>query len=293
MSFTTDVKNELCKIPFHNKCCQASELYGFMLYAGQFGTDRIKMSSDNVNVRRRFMNLIKKETGFPYPAEDNGAAVTVEDGKVIRKIYDIFGYEYKSSSLHLNRAVIEEECCKSSFLRGAFLASGYISEPEKSYHLELVTTHYNVAGEILLLLDEMELSAKLINRRGNNVIYYKDSEMIEKFLMELGAGGGAMELMLKKVEKTLRNDINRKVNCETSNLAKTADAAARQIEAIELLKKRGTFDSLPKSLKDVAELRLQNPEMTLNELAAMCNPPISKPGLSGRMRKIIQLSKEV
>ncbi|MBQ2911592.1 MAG: DNA-binding protein WhiA, partial [Clostridia bacterium] len=227
-----------------------------------------------------------------YIVDDGTGNVVVEDAGVIEKIYDLFGYEYNNASLHINRAVVEEDCCREAFIRGAFLASGYLSNPEKEYHMEFVTTHFNISSELLILLDEMEFSAKMINRRGNYVIYYKGSEMIEKMLTFMGASNSAMELMLKKVEKNLKNNINRKVNCEISNLTKTADASAQQIEAIYTLKEKNKYDELPKPLKEVAELRLANPELTLGELAQMCVPPITKPGLSGRMRKIIKLAKD-
>lgn len=292
MSFTSDVKYELCKMNIHNKCCAIAECYGFMLYANQFDTGKIKVYSDNQQVRKRLFLLLKKSLGEVYMIDDGSGAVVIDDKRIIEKIYNAFGYEYKNTALHLNRAVIEEDCCKNAFIRGAFLASGYISEQSKGYHLELVTTHYGITSEVLLLLNEMDFSTKAINRRGNYVIYYKDSEAIEKLLAAMGATNSAMELMLKKVERNLRNNINRKVNCETSNLSKIADAAALQLEAINILKENGTFESLPKPLKDAANLRIENPEMNLTEIGKLCCPPITKPGISGRMRKIIKLAKE-
>ena len=292
MSFSADVKSELCKLPFGKDCCIIAELYGFMLYANQFGKEKIKIHLDNGAVRKRMFSLLRKALKCVYIVDDCTGNVLIEDCGVIEKIFNLFGYEYNNSSLHINRAVVEEDCCKEAFVRGAFLASGYLSNPEKEYHMEFVTTHFNISSELLILLDEMEFSAKMINRRGNHVIYYKGSEMIEKMLTFMGASNSAMELMLKKVEKNLKNNINRKVNCEISNLTKTADASAQQIEAIYTLKEKNQYDELPKPLKEVAELRLANPELTLGELAKMCVPPITKPGLSGRMRKIIKLAKD-
>ena len=291
MSFTSEVKNELCKLPFGQACCMTAECYGLMLYANCFSVDRVKIYSDNPHVRKRILLILKKLLGLVL-IDDGSGHIVIEDPKVIRQLYDLFGYEYHNDSLQLNRAVIEEDCCKTSFLRGVFLASGYLSEPEKSYHLELVTTHYNVVRQVLVLLDEMELGGKLINRRGNFVIYYKDSESIEKILTAVGAMNSAMELMLKKVEKNLRNNINRKVNCETSNLSKTADAAALQIEAINVLLEKGLFEQMPTALQETAALRMENPDLSLAELAELCNPPLTKPGISGRMRKILKLAKE-
>lgn len=293
MSFSSDVKAELCKLPLQKKCCTVAEFYGFMLYANQFSKEKIKIHLDNTVVRRRMLTILSKVLDNVYIVDDGSGSVLIDDPVVIEKIYHLFGYEYNNTSLHINRAVIEEECCKEAFVRGAFLASGYLSNPEKEYHLEFVTTHYNISSEMLILLEEMDFTAKMINRRGSHVIYYKDSEMIEKLLTYMGASSCAMGLMLTKVEKNLKNNINRKVNCEISNIIKTTDAAAQQIEAIQKLKEKNAYDNLPKPLKEAAELRLKNPELSLGELANMCVPPISKPGLSGRMRKIIKFAKEV
>ena len=168
---------------------------------------------------------------------------------------------------------------------------GYVST-EKGYHLELVTPHYHAARQVSALLMDMELPAGQVMRRGIHVLYYKDSASIEDFLSACGATGSAMDLMLKKVEREVRNDINRKVNCETANLTKTVGAAARQIAAIERLQAAGILEKLPEPLRQTANLRLSNPELSLAELCAASPEPISRPGLNNRLRRLVELGEE-
>ena len=169
---------------------------------------------------------------------------------------------------------------------------GYVSTPDKGYHLELVTTRFHTARQVSALLQEMELTPGQVMRRGAYVLYYKDSGAIEDFLMAAGATGAAMDLMLKKVERELRNDVNRKVNCETANLTKTVGAAAKQIGAIRRLEQSGRLDTLPAPLQETARLRLDNPELSLSELCAVSPTAISRPGLNNRLRRLVQLGEE-
>ena len=187
---------------------------------------------------------------------------------------------------------MEDESSRAAFFRGAFLIGGYVSTPEKGYHLELVTPHYHAARQVSALLMDMEMPAGQVMRRGIHVLYYKDSAAIEDFLSACGATTAAMDLMLKKVERELRNDVNRRVNCETANLTKTVGAAARQIAAIERLEASGRLDNLPAPLRITAYVRKHNPEMSLAELCTLFPEPISRPGLNNRLRRLVQLGEE-
>lgn len=293
MSFTTDVKNELCKAPVHPGCCAVAECFGMLLLAYRFSCEEIRIQSDGVAVRKRARALFRAAFDIELhqdPVRENLLSLT--DASALRRIFAAFGYEFKNTGLLLNRAVIEEECCKSAFLRGAFLVGGYASATEKGYHLELVTSHYNISRQILSLLLDMDMAAGAVERRGTHVIYFKDSDLIERFLTTTGATGSAMTLMLHKVEKDLRNRVNRKVNCETANLDKTIEASAKQVEAINILLERGLFETLPQSLKETADIRLQHPEESLSELLQYFSPPITKPGLNNRMRKLLKLAED-
>ena len=288
MSFTTDIKSELCHVPVTDDTALA-ECLGMLLFAGQFSRESLRIQCEMPAVRHRVQAILSRYMDL-WPEEiDN--ILQLRDPMEIARVFQIYGYE-RESTLPLNRALVEEEQSRSAFLRGAFLIGGYVSTPEKGYHLELVTPHYHVARQVSSLLNEMELAAGYVMRRGIHVLYYKDSNAIEDFLSACGATGAAMDLMLKKVERELRNDINRKVNCETANLTKTVGAAAKQIAAIERLQEIGVLETLPAALQQTAYLRLANPEMSLTELCNASAEPISRPGLNNRLRRLVQLAEE-
>ncbi|WP_458861709.1 DNA-binding protein WhiA [Acidaminobacterium chupaoyuni] len=294
MSFTTDIKTELCRMGTGKDCCARAELYGMLLYASAFSSEKIRLQSDSPAVRRRVQQLMQRVTGCELQnKEEQGSTLRMEDPEELRKVFRAFGYEYSNAALHLNRAVVDEECCRTAFVRGAFLTGGYASKPGKGYHLELTTSHYNVAKETALLLEEMNIPCGFVERRGNFVLYYKDSAVIEDLISSLGATSAAMSVMLRKVEKDVRNHINRKVNCETANLDKTMIAATKQVEAISILMEHKAFDDLPQALRETAMLRLEFPDQSLAELAEHFQPPLTKPGLNNRLRKLQQLAQKV
>ena len=171
------------------------------------------------------------------------------------------------------------------------MAGGSVTNPEKRYHLELVTDHYNVSHETYSVLLDMGFSPKDTSRSGNYIIYLKQSEAIEDFLTTIGAPIAAMEVMSAKVEKDVRNSVNRRVNCETANVGKMAYASVDQIKAIERLEKSGVINSLPEKLRNTAKTRKENPEISLSELAVLLDPPVSKSCLNHRLRKLVKLAK--
>ena len=288
MSFTTDIKSELCHLPVTDETALA-ECLGMLLFAGQFSREGLRIQCEMPAVRRRVQQLLSQYLDI-WP-EENDTILQVWDTQEIDRIYAIYGYE-RERTLPLNRALVEDEQSRSAFLRGAFLVGGYVSTPEKGYHLELVTPHYHVSRQVSALLLEMELPAGQLMRRGIYVLYYKDSAAIEDLLSACGATTAAMDLMLKKVERELRNDVNRRVNCETANLTKTVGAAARQIAAIERLEAAGLLEKLPMPLQITAQMRINNPEMSLAELCQNFPEPISRPGLNNRLRRLVQLGEE-
>lgn len=294
MSLTQEIKEELCRQSPGRDCCCRAECYGMLLFAALFSTSRLRLQSDHPAVRRRARQLLRQVVGVEWEEKpDSAHALTLEDPAAMARVFAAFGYEYKNAALHLNRAVVEESCCCLAFLRGAFLAGGYLSAPGKGYHLELTTSHYNAARETALLLAEMGLPCGFVARRGNYVLYYKNSGVIEEIISRMGASAAAMEFRLKKVEKDFRNTINRQVNCETANLDKTMEAAARQCLAIRTLQQAGVYEKLPPALQQTAQIRLAYPAESLAELLRHFDPPISKPGLSNRLRRLEQQAKQV
>ena len=290
MSFTTDIKTELCHVTPTAPCCILAECLGMLLFSYQANREGIRLQSESADVRKRAISMFRQAFGVMSESDENG--VSIHDPDDLARIYAAYGYDNLQGALQLNRATVEDECCKSAFLRGAFLTGGSISTPDKGYHLELVTSHYYVARQTEALLMDMDRAPSGLMRRGYHVLYYKDSEKIGDFLSTMGATNASMELLLMKVEREMRNNINRRSNCEVANLGKTVNAAIKQKIAIQKLKAQGRYDDLPAALKETAELRLQYPDLSLGELCKMFDPPISKPGLNNRIRKLVQLSEE-
>lgn len=295
MSFASQVKGELCREKLSRHCCACAEAYGVLLFCNSFTPQRLRITTRSATFAQRLPRLFRKAFGvtFDQKPEDlnTGGKLTfeIDSPESMAKILDTYGYARENSiSHHINYAVLEEECCRSAFLRGAFLAGGSVTDPEKRYHLELTTSHHYVHRELQSLLMEMGFEPKVINRNSNYVTYLKRSEAIADFLTTLGAPLAAMEIMNAKVEKNLRNGVNRWSNCDVANLEKAVDAAQSQIEAIRRLDRQVGLATLPEKLRETARLRLENPELSLSQLAQLAQ--VSKSCLNHRLRKLMELS---
>lgn len=297
MSFSAAIKRELCKTALNRKCCAQAEAYGVLLYCSSFRPAGIRIVTESSSFAARLPVLFQKAFHLEFdqlPPERPGkrSFLITDPGKIVA-IGETFGHNPEESvALHINFGVLEEEHCRCAFFRGAFLAGGSVTDPAKGYHLELVTSHYNVGREMPALLRESGFHPKSTRRKGNSVTYFKQSEYIEDFLTAIGSPVAAMEIMNAKVEKTLRGSVNRRVNCDAANLDKTVDAAQGQLEAIRLLETRGLLGDLPDKLREAARLRQENPELTLTQLAALCDPPVTKSALNHRLRKLMALSQQ-
>ena len=195
--------------------------------------------------------------------------------------------------MHLNLPVVEEECCRSAFLRGAFLAGGSVTDPAKGYHMEITTTHQSVARETYLLMGEvMDFYPKTAARGGGQVLYIKQNEQICDYLTYLGAPVAAMGVMEARLEKELNNKVNRRCNCDEANTSKVVEAAQEQLAAIRMIREQGLLESLPPKLQQAAQAREEHPESSLTELASMMQPPISKPAMNHRLQKLVRMAKE-
>lgn len=295
MSFSAEVKRELCRLNISKKCCAQAEAYGILLYCNTFNSREVRVITESPYLKSRLPVLFRKAFRVQFdevPEQEEGKGTfLIRDPEKLRRIFETFGHEMDSApSIHVNFAVLEEDDCRTAFFRGAFLAGGSVTDPEKSYHLELVTSHYYVSRELLVLLREAGFEAKETTRKSNYITYFKQSEHIEDFLTAIGAPLAAMEIMTSKLERDLRGSVNRRVNCDSANLDKTVAAAQNQIDAIHHLKETGAWSSLPEKLRETAELRVNNPELTLSQLAELFQPPISKSALNHRLRKLVELS---
>lgn len=293
MSFSSDAKRELCRIPISRKCCAQAECYGALLYANRFDRGEARIVTESPDFAARLPLLFKKAFHIAFdrlPEEGAGKRVfSIASVDKLAALSAAFGYDPGSSvAHHINFAVLEEPHCRTAFFRGAFLAGGSVTDPAKGYHLELSTFHLSVNRELLTLLREAGFEPKSLTRGANHMAYFKQSEAIADFLTAIGAPLAAMELMNAKAEKDLRGGVNRRVNCDAHNLDKAVDAAQAQLEVIRRLSERMDLDALPPKLAEAARLRLDHPDLNLSELAALCRPPITKSSLSHRLKKLGQ-----
>lgn len=295
-TFAQKVKTELCEPRVERKCCAVAEAYGVLLYAHSFSPRSVRIRTASDEFAERLPHLFRRAFGidFDEPEAQRGVKhlFAIQDPDKLKTIFDAFGNDMASPSLHINFGVIEEPCCKASFVRGAFLAGGSVTDPAKRYHLELATTHYSVSREAYSVLLEMGFSPKEAQRKGEHLLYFKKSEHIEDLLTTIGAPVCAMDVMSAKIEKDMKNSINRKVNCDSANADKVVEAAARQMEAIRRIDKLYGLDSLPDKLQEAALLRYANPEASLADLAMLSYPPVSKSCLSHRLKKLLTYTPE-
>lgn len=298
MTFSAKVKTELCALPIGKGCCALAEAAGALLYANRFAVDEIRFITEFAVFAKRLELLFSKAFGLGFDekkqSEKSGKfSLKIKSPQSIEKIATALGYDRQTHFAHyINFGLLEETCCMDAFLRGAFLSGGSVTDPEKNYHLELVTHHLSVARGILSLLHERDIFPKETTRRGNFVVYLKQSEGIEDFLTTIGATGGALEHMTTKVEKHMKSAIHRKVNCDLANGARSVNAALDQLAAIRKIEQRAGLESLPEKLYETALLRIVNPEANLAELAQLASPSVTKSCMGHRLKKIMELSKE-
>lgn len=299
ISFSGSAKAEMCRSFPQKKCCALAECFGILLFCNSFANDGLRIITESRDFASILPKLFKKAFAVNFdtvPAEDETGKLTfmIQDPNKIATIMTAYGFDPDDTvSLHINLPVVEEECCKTAFFRGAFLSGGSVTDPAKGYHLELTTTHQSVAREAYTLVQEiLGFYPKTTTRAGGQVLYVKNSELVSDCLTYLGAPVAAMGIMEARLEKELNNKVNRRCNCDEANTSKVVEAAQEQLSAIRLLKSKRLLKGLPEKLKQAAAAREKNPEASLTELASMMEPPITKPAMNHRLKKLMQLAKE-
>ncbi len=301
MSFSFDTKNELCRLPVQRRCCAQAEAYGILLYCHTFSSSEVRIITENPNFAARLPRLFQRAFDLRFdrqPDLSRGEAgktvFQITKREKLDHIIDLLGYDPRQSlALHINFAMVEEECCRASFLRGCFFAGGSITDPAKRYHLELTGSHLQASRELEVLLRESGYPPKSVTRNGSVVTYFKQSDQIEDFLTLIGAPSAALRIMSTKVEKGIRNSVNRRLNCDSANLDKAVEAAQSQGAAIRKLEAAGRLKALPDKLQETAALRLAHPELSLSELAETFDPPVTKSCLNHRLRKLLELAERL
>ncbi len=299
MSFSYETKNELCRLPVQKLCCARAEAYGILLYCNTFNSAEVRIITENPQFAQRLPRLFRRAFNLqfdrqPEKEQEGKKIFQIVDPEKLNRIINQLGFDPQQNLvLHINFGILEEDCCKAAFLRGVFFAGGSITDPQKRYHLELTTSHLQVSRELNVFLQECGFTPKDVPRNGSMVTYFKQSEHIEDFLTMIGAPVAAMNMMSAKMEKDLRNSVNRRLNCDSANLDKAVEASQEQLEAIRKLREANLLEQLPDKLQQTAGLRLENPELTLSELAEEFDPPVTKSCLNHRLRKLIALAKDL
>ena len=299
LSFSAAAKEEICRsFPSHH-CCALAQCFGILLFCNSFGAEGIKIISESREFAYILPKLFKKAfdvefDSFPSLAAPGKLVFQIWETEKVEQIMAAFGFSPRDTlSLHINLPIVENECCKNAFLRGAFLAGGSVTDPGKGYHMELTTTHFSVSRECnVLMQDVIGFYPKTAARNGAQVLYLKQSDQIADFLTFLGAPVASMGILEARLEKELNNKVNRRCNCDDANTSKVVEAAQEQLAAIRVLSELGLLETLPAKLKQAAQARQNNPAASLSELAAMMDPAITKPAMNSRMKKLVQLAKE-
>ena len=299
LSFSGSAKEEICReLPAKRCCCQAMA-FGVLLFANTFTGSSVRIVTESREfaflLPKLFWKAFKMEFDeFPSMAAPGKLVFQINEPWKLEFIMDAYGFDPDNTlALHVNLSVLEDPCCREHFLMGAFLAGGSVTDPVKGYHLELVTSHQAVGRETYALMEEIwGFYPKLGTRGANTVLYCKQSDQISEALSRMGAIVSGMGIIEAKLEKELNNKVNRRVNCDGANISKVVEAAQLQLRAIRTLRDRGQFDTLPEKLRQAALAREAEPEASLTELAAMMDPPITKPAMNNRMKKLMALAGE-
>ena len=304
MSFSAEVKKELAKKIGTARHCQIAELSAVIGMCGRTvlsddGGRGLCIQMENEAVSRKCFTLLEKTFNIDTDMVTVDAhSIIVSGQEQVKHILQATKLCVQAGdildSLYLaDHMVIQNSCCKRAFIRGAFLASGSISNPERSYHFEIVCQTGEKAEQIQETIQAFHIDAKIVLRKRSYVVYMKEGAQIVELLGLMGANVALMDLENIRILKEMRNSVNRKVNCETANIHKTVNAAVKQIEDIHLIEEQMGLDELASGLAEVARLRLEFPEATLKELGMMLTPQVGKSGVNHRLRKLSDLAQEL
>lgn len=311
MSFSGNVKEELIRCVDSARHCRIAEIAAILVFDGEIvkkpgqGAD-LRVSSENESILRKYFTLLEKT--FTINGEvsidkrivrkNNRFTIDVEDQETAIRILQAVKILAEDrtpipTDALVNQMVIQKNCCKRAFLRGAFLCAGSISDPEKFYHFEIVCSSRPKAVQMQELIQSFEIDAKIVKRKKYDVVYVKEGAQIVELLGLMGASISLLNLENVRILKDMRNSVNRKVNCETANINKTVNAAVKQVEDILYIRDTIGLEKLPENLEETALLRLEYPQASLKELGALFSPPVGKSGVNHRLRKISGIAEQL
>lgn len=290
MSFSSEIKQELSwQLPSARHCrlAEISAILSFCSHveAGTEGTRNVRMHTENLAVARKYFTLLKKTFNI-----NMNVSVRQNRKPHGNRSFEITALTDMTAVRHV---LIQNPCCRRAYIRGAFLASGSVSDPEKGYHFEIVCADSARAEQLSAMLESFGIEAKITLRKHSYILYVKEGSQIADILNVMEAHVGLMKFENIRILKEMRNSVNRQVNCETANLNKTVSAAVKQIEDIQYIQSTIGFEKLPENLAEIARLRLEQPGMSLKELGQMLTPPVGKSGVNHRLRKLSFIAEEL
>ena len=296
MSFSTDVKNELCSASASRTVTEA-ECYGMLFGSRSFSFDKILFQTGSREIAEHFINMLRHTFDVTASISEGGNKkptfrVCVESDIDRKRIMYRLGY-MADSELDIKTERFKAEGSVKAFVKGVFLAAGNVSDPEKEYRIDFSFKTSKCAEQFVNLLASKGIKLSIGKRDSRYITYTKNSTTVEDLLTFMGAGTETLNLIGVKIFKNVRNKLNRQNNCETSNILKTANAAYIQTKAIEKLKNTGKLAALPEELVEVANLRLQNPEMSLAELSRLSKTKLTRSGINHRMQKLLEISDSI
>ena len=310
MSFSGMVKEELSRQIGTARHCRIAELAALIGFCGRLEHfpqgEKLKLQTENETVARKCFTLLQKTFNIEkeISVRENSHlkrvkvyVLEISDPEEIREILQatklIADSKFCDTLILQDMLVVQQSCCKRAYIRGAFLASGSISDPEKGYHFEIVYPDERKAQQLQTIIRSFSVDAKIVQRKKSYVVYVKEGAQIVDMLAVMEANVALMDLENIRILKEMRNTVNRKVNCEAANINKTVNAAVRQVEDIQLISRTIGFESLSDGLAQIARLRLQYPDATLKELGMMLNPQVGKSGVNHRLRKLSEIADEL
>lgn len=318
MSFASETKNELARIEPEKKCCMLAEISGFLRVAGSiglvgFGKFKIIITTENPAVARHYKKLIQdyfgietkleigegKAVGKSRSSKKFSYSITIDADNLSEQILRETGIlliregnNYISDGIY--SGIVRTKCCKKAYLRGVFMGAGTMSDPEKGYDLEFVLDSANMASDLKKLINSfVDLSCKVTERRGKHVVYMKKADYISDMLAIMGASSQVFSMEETRIKKEMVSSAKRMSNCDSANMDRSIEASMKHIEAIKKIESSVGLASLPDSLREAAELRIEHPDISISALGELCNPPLKKSGINKRLIKIEEIASKL
>ena len=294
MSFCSTIKNELSDIKV-SSCCKMPLIYGFLLFSRSFSFKKICMQTENEKTAKLYAKLLSEVYSADVKIEKGGKTVetfraqVINDGDILRILASVDFGIYENL---INEDAFLRECCKASFIRGAFLACGHLADPNKCYRVDFYVKDEKLAQELVSFLSHYEIEARISIRAGAFNVYIKKSETVINLLTLIGASARSLELIETTIIKSVKNNMNRASNCDNANINKTVEASLKQRNAIRYLEQKNMLETLPSELVAAAKLRMEYPELSLKQLCKESDEPITVSGLNHRLKRIMDIYNE-